>query len=67
MKKLIKIFAIVLVIAWALSLSSSWYKIFILDQYYVHGSIFMNVLIGVGSPLLIILSSIYSIKFIIKR
>ena len=66
MKYILKTFVVILITALALSILSLWFNTFIVDRYYLHGSIFMNVLIGLGVPLLISLGSFYSIKSVIK-
>jgi hypothetical protein len=66
MEALIKTFAIILVFAFATSLMTLWFNTFIMGQYFLHGSIFMNVLIGTGVPLFITLGTFQSIKWILK-
>jgi hypothetical protein len=65
MRKLIKIFIAILIIAASLSLLNFWYSTFILGHYFMHTSIFMIVL-GASAPLIIAIAAIYLIKFTSK-
>ena len=66
MQTILKTFAVILILAFAASVMTLWYNTFIISQYFLHGSIFMNVLVGTGVPLLITLGTYQSIKCIIK-
>lgn len=66
MQTILKTFAVILILAFVASVMTLWYNTFIMGQYFLHGSIFMNVLLGAGVPLLITLGSYQSIKWIIK-
>ena len=66
MQTILKTFAVILTLAFAASLMTLWFNTFIMGQYYLHGSIFMNVLLGAGVPLFITLGTFQSVKWILK-
>lgn len=66
MNTILKSFAIIFILVIAASIMDLWFKTFIIDQYFIHGSIFMNVLFGAVVPLFITIVTFQSIKSIIK-
>jgi len=66
MIKLLKLLLSLTIIFLALSILDIWYVTIIVGRYHENASIFMSFVTVFLSPLLVVLSSVFSINFIVK-
>lgn len=62
---IVKVIGTVLLLALAVSLGWTWYKVFILGNYWQVASIFLTIVVGL-SPVYIAIALYYALKYLYK-